>query len=410
MKTHYLLRGASKESKMIYLKISLCSKATVISTGSTVNPAIWNEKKERVKDNFDRSNVNAKLNSIEFAVNNFYAEENAKFHNPSLKDISNFALEYIHPERKKVNKEETLIDFIQLYIDNLSKRTSLNSGEKLTQPTINKFKHFKKVFEEFCIEQKKIYDFDDIDFNFCTDFTSFLQNKKLALNTIGSYINRMKTMLNEATALGLNTNVKYKDSRFKAHSEDSVNIYLSTDELKLLEELELTGTQDIVRTIFLIGCWTGLRYSDFSVLSKKNIVKEDDGEYIHVIQKKTGQPVCIPLHPYKKVLSTVEKLPRIAEQTMNRHIKLICKEAGINAPVLTKITKGGKREVKFKEKWELAKTHTARRSFITNSYLQTHNAYALMKISGHKSESSFMKYLKVSDKEAAKILSEKLNW
>lgn len=45
--------------------------------------------------------------------------------------------------------------------------------------------------------------------------------------------------------------------------------------------------------------------------------------------------------------------------------------------------------------------HTARRSFATNAYLAGLPPISIMKITGHKTESSFMKYIKISEKENA---------
>lgn len=42
-----------------------------------------------------------------------------------------------------------------------------------------------------------------------------------------------------------------------------------------------------------IGCYTDLRYSDFSRLTTDNI----KGNYIEIKQQKTGKPVAIPVHP-----------------------------------------------------------------------------------------------------------------
>jgi hypothetical protein len=56
--------------------------------------------------------------------------------------------------------------------------------------------------------------------------------------------------------------------------------------------------------------------------------------------------------------------------------------------------------------------HTARRSFATNFYLQGFPTIDLMRITGHKTEPSFLKYIRVTKLDTAKRLSEhiKQNW
>ena len=57
-------------------------------------------------------------------------------------------------------------------------------------------------------------------------------------------------------------------------------------------------------------------------------------------------------------------------------------------------------------KWELLSTHCARRSFATNLFKQGFPAISIMKITGHKSEKTFMRYIKVTEDEIANMLED----
>ena len=57
-------------------------------------------------------------------------------------------------------------------------------------------------------------------------------------------------------------------------------------------------------------------------------------------------------------------------------------------------------------KYEMIKTHTARRSFCTNAYLSGMDTLEIMALSGHKTETNFMKYIKVTARERAKRIAE----
>ena len=61
-----------------------------------------------------------------------------------------------------------------------------------------------------------------------------------------------------------------------------------------------------------------------------------------------------------------------------------------------------------KKKYQLLTTHTARRSFATNLYLSGFPSISIMKITGHTTEKSFMKYIKITPTENAKLLQ--LHW
>ncbi len=71
----------------------------------------------------------------------------------------------------------------------------------------------------------------------------------------------------------------------------------------------------------------------------------------------------------------------------------------------TQITKGGKLIKNELPKYELIKTHTARRTGATNMYLAGIPTIDIMKITGHRTESEFLKYIKVSKQETATKLS-----
>ena len=60
----------------------------------------------------------------------------------------------------------------------------------------------------------------------------------------------------------------------------------------------------------------------------------------------------------------------------------------------------------MKEKCDLVSTHVARRSFATNAYKAGVPTIAIMKITGHKKESTFLKYIKISAEENAELLKD----
>ncbi len=56
-------------------------------------------------------------------------------------------------------------------------------------------------------------------------------------------------------------------------------------------------------------------------------------------------------------------------------------------------------------KADLIKTHTARRSGCTNMYLAGIPVIDIMKISGHKTEREFLKYIRIGKEETAMNLA-----
>ena len=86
---------------------------------------------------------------------------------------------------------------------------------------------------------------------------------------------------------------------------------------------------------------------------------------------------------------------------MNKYIKEIAREAGIVDMVEVSYVENGEKKSHLVEKCELVKTHTARRSGATNMYLAGIPTIAIMKITGHKTEKEFMKYIKITEEQTA---------
>ena len=184
-----------------------------------------------------------------------------------------------------------------------------------------------------------------------------------------------------------------------------------------------------VRDVFLIGCFTALRYSDYSRIKKENIGYTNSGtKVIRIKQEKTAGTVVIPILD-ERLEALLKKydynVPEVLDQSLNRTIKEICKRLSITVPSLGKKERTvlnlneRRAEVEARRKgvelyeydeqgypirprWELVASHTARRSCITNIYLSKKlSVQQMMSVSGHKTETMFYKYVKLSLDEYA---------
>lgn len=85
---------------------------------------------------------------------------------------------------------------------------------------------------------------------------------------------------------------------------------------------------------------------------------------------------------------------------------MICKKIGFTNEIRYDYTRGGKMITEVKQKWQLISSHTARRSAATNMYLTGRfNTYEIMALTGHTTEKSFFRYIKVSNEDISKNLS-----
>ena len=225
----------------------------------------------------------------------------------------------------------------------------------------------------------------DIDDELLTDYREYLESEDVATNTIRAYLFGLKKSLDDAKIRGYKVKSTLYPKILKSSMASAMSIYLTLNELKKIEAVELNERLDAVRTKFLIGAYTGARYSDFSKITSADL---HTGK-VQFIAQKTGQLCDIPIHPHLPAL--LEKYKKdISNSVMNRSLPEIGKLAGINAMV--SVVRG---DVKIKDKkYNFIKSHTARRTFATNVYLLSNNDMrSASQMLGHKSISTTEKYI-----------------
>ena len=191
-------------------------------------------------------------------------------------------------------------------------------------------------------------------------------------------------------------------------------MYLSEEELDLIRRVDLSQNVRLerVRDLFLIHANTGVRFSDLHKINSSNLVEENRGRYLFQIrQEKTSAFLWIPVL-HQEVMSILERYEGhspgesqkgrfLSNQKYNAYLKEVARLAGILGTFTSFQTKGGKREERVQYKADLICSHTARRSFATNAYKKGLPISSIMQITGHKTESSFRKYIQLSGKEHA---------
>ena len=234
------------------------------------------------------------------------------------------------------------------------------------------------------------------------------------------YARLFKAALNYALAEGVSTNRVHLNRNFATHASCEANkgVYLTMDEIvKLMNaEFDRNDFRGRVRDYFLIGCFTGLRFSDCSSISINDIVQmEIDGNTHSALiktQKKTKNEVAIPLltNDVEKILMKYGgRMPKISISGYNKYIKEICRKAGIVSRIRTTSMVGGKEVVRWITKDRLISSHTARRTCITNLYLSGKlDLKQIRDISGHKSEQAFSRYICLSQEENVKTIFKRL--
>ena len=304
-----------------------------------------------------------------------------------------------------------LLEYFDLYAKDQQGVISDELYEKIA-PNRARIERFEK-------HMGRKYQIKDVDMAFHKDFHRFLVNtEKYSLGTANRSIKFIKTVCYHAQQNGVEVSYQLKAIRVK--NKELPAIYLTEDEIKKIEAVELP--HDYLRNArnsLVISCYTAQRVSDLKRNSIKNIRYVGGIPYLDFIQKKTDGPVSLPLHPsvIKVIKDCGGQFPRaISNDKYNDYIKKVCQLAGIDEPVqgtkaeVIKMMRGG-RMVKVTRKkqglyakWELVSSHIGRRSFASNHFGKIPTPI-IMAATGHKSESSFLKYIGKSRAEMASMLA-----
>ena len=285
-------------------------------------------------------------------------------------------------------------------------------GTVFSPGTLKSIRLARKQFEVFQVKSGRVYDFNDIDYGFRTMFLSYLYGeKKYNVNTAAKCINTLVTILGAAEAEGYHNNMKCLSRQFRAKRKDVDNIYLTKEELTAMMEADishLTKLHEVARDIFMVGVYTAQRVSDYNNIAPENIIVRPDGStIIRVRQKKTGAWVSIPVKDeLKQILKKYDyRLPHVSEQAINLYIKEVAKAAGIDEQVTVESTAGGRVTLQMRPKYELVQSHTARRTGATLMYLAGMDVFNICMMTGHSSVAMLKKYIKASDLERARTIS-----
>lgn len=140
-------------------------------------------------------------------------------------------------------------------------------------------------------------DFKDITYTFLKDFEVYLREKGNGVNTVAKHLRQLRTLVNEAINQGYIHADAYPFRKFKIKQEKGRHEFLTPDELKKLENLEVSDRKlRHVLDAFLFCCYVGLRFSDFCQLTPANFIRVNGKRWLHFKSIKTGIELHLPLH------------------------------------------------------------------------------------------------------------------
>ena len=251
--------------------------------------------------------------------------------------------------------------------------------------------------------KRRTLDFDNIDMIFYREFVKYMFSLNKRINTVGGHIKNLKVFLRESYHQKVHNNGSFMHRDFKVLEEEVDSIYLTQPELTRMYQLDLSKhpTLEQTRDAFIIEALTGLRYSDLENLRKANVGMD---RIIRILTIKTQEKVCLPIGPtVQNILNKYSpNLPRVlCNAKFNGKLKIIAKLAKLNNWETITRSNGGIHKAQRILKYWLVSSHTARRSFATNLILAGVDSSKVRAFTGHKTEKSFWKYVKIKQTQNA---------
>ena len=349
------------------------------------------------------------------------SDTQAVAHNNKIKDWSNKVLdiynkalsqgfvpdrEYFYNELKP--KEKKPVGFWDYWENFIEAR-----GKKIQPDSLKKYNTLASHLRSFEKERKKPLKLEAINKATLEDFQDHLAYVVgLNTQTTAKTLKFFKAYLNwclERKYLSDNNFTFFKVSG----QPDGLKVIMTDEDLHKIRSLDMGDKNYLknVRSLFILACSTGLRFSDFSRIGDQHLKKDKDDYSLKIRQQKTKDFVTLPLN--NESLEIVRgiiagDIRPISNQKMNAYVKELCQLAGIDEPFEVETFTGNKKISEIVPKYQLVSTHTGRRTFATKLLERGVAAETVMRFTGHRDYKSFTKYVNIPPQAQMKTVREAL--
>ena len=364
--------------QLIRLKIMTSSSdVQYLDSGISVKKVQWDEKRKKVKKHPLEEKLNSSLNALMISVQQLYYDN---------QEVSAKRLLFLYKTAQKYDTS-SFLDFYQQIVDDLRLKNKVRTANT-QQKYIEKLKKFSSHVS-----------FSDLSVQFAKDYEKWMLEKGNKINTVASNFKTMYAVLNKAVKMGI---IKHNPIKgYEIVTENVQKDSLTFEEITKLSELEIQPRFKGMlkaRDMFLFSFYTaGMRFSDVCRLQWENIV---GNEIVYTMQKsksRAGSKRILPLTPkaitildgYKgksnsyifpplhgmeqKSIEEIEYKLYIANNAINRSLRIVCKKAGIDKRV---------------------NMHMAKHSFADFAVKNETGLLMISKLLGHTKLSTTQHYLK----------------
>lgn len=383
------------------------SKNFIYSTGEKIKPIEWDFEGRQPNDLNGRTKRAEIHRSVKMQLDrysSFFTEIVNRYKNINEELTVDILKQRFDEKFKKITVKS---DFFRIYQEFLDEKENDYTGNSISNSTLKRYKCNKNLLEGFESNSKVKITLGKFDNKLYNKFLKYcIEEKKHSANTLHRNVGLLKTFLLWA----LNKKYTYNNNfiAFKKPAKFTTDeIALNYEQVELIYNYNLSENKRLekVRDLFVFGCTTGMRFGNYSTISRSDV----DGNFIRVIDLKSkSKNLAIPLNSISK--SILEKydynLPSITNQKMNEYIKEVFKKLEFTDEIKKTMKYGDELVDQKAEFWTRISSHTARRSFITIMKNKRVPDKVIMSYTGHTSLEVFNAYYRPSEEDKINYMNE----
>ncbi len=379
-----------------------------MGTGLKITTKNWDEEKERIKRNNEDSHHNNTLDALKGKLTDlFFVAQKTQ-----VPDKLKYVYETAQKEMVLVNRtarsaeteptESMILPHYEAFIERCSHKVK-HSTLKSIRVVFNHYKSFSSHYKK-----NGLLRFEDITEAFYDAYVRYLfDSVGLTSSTVATNLKKFKQFLDYCSDRGLLHPSQYKHYfKWSKYNKESTLFALTDEDLRKLESVDLNDSPRLarVRDLFLIGCYTGLRFSDVSRLTKERF--QDGKIFMHTM--KDGSNLYLPIMPRLQIVLNRYPdyvFPTISLDKMNKYLKEVGQRAELTGKhIVTRYNRKGEAVETTVEKYEALSTHAGRRTLITQSLLRGVPRDVVKAVSGHRDDDSFGRYVRFASKDVGESM------
>ncbi|GAB5476355.1 MAG: site-specific integrase [Maribacter sp.] len=296
MKTNITLSLDSRRKRKdgscpIIFRLSHHRKTIAISSGISLPPEYWNEKKREVKKIYQGVSSVSRLNNmltkkkteLRDGINKL--EENDKLNSLSISELKRF-----------LTKTDDTHDFFVYtkHIINELEEANRFGNARAYKSAYGALKNYYK---------KENLRFEEITYAFLKRFETWHLKKGNSINGLSTYMRTIRAVYNKAINQGLVGVEKYPFKKYKIKSEPTAKRAISKEKIKRILDLELEADTPLFHTRNYFLCsylMNGISFIDMAFLKVENMI---DGR-LQYRRQKTAKPYDIKVtHQLSSILT-----------------------------------------------------------------------------------------------------------